>query len=238
MPAAGRGGRTRLVGTGLVAGPLRSLEAALRAEGAPLPIVSGTAADPGYRVPAAADPPTPPVAPPVAPPAVIVPPLVPPMVVPPDVMEAAVVPPEPLGNVARAVMPTRGIVEATTPALVRLPVAGAPGGAPSTLGPGRGLAMPRAAAGEGFGAERVFTVDMGTAVLWPTLTMMSPNCSGSLRRPSASTGTSQGWPAGAGGAPSCPAGTSRFWLRMAAATSPALMPRAAIFCGSSQARML
>ena len=46
----------------------------------------------------------------------------------------------------------------------------------------------------------------------PTLTMMSPNCSGSLRRPNASMGISKGWLAAVGGAPSCPAGTSRFWL--------------------------
>ncbi len=72
----------------------------------------------------------------------------------------------------------------------------------------------------------------------PTLTMMSPNCSGSLSRPSVSIGIWVSCPSRAGGSPIWPAGASRFWLRMALATSMAVMPREASFCGSSQARTL
>ena len=74
--------------------------------------------------------------------------------------------------------------------------------------------------------------------LWTALTMISPNCSGSVSRPSVSMGSWKGWPRDAGGLPICPAGASRFWLRMALATSLAVMPSDANFCGSSQARML
>ena len=44
--------------------------------------------------------------------------------------------------------------------------------------------------------------------------------------------------AGAGCWPSTPAGASRFWVRMALATSLAVMFSDASFCGSSQARIL
>jgi hypothetical protein len=74
--------------------------------------------------------------------------------------------------------------------------------------------------------------------LWPTLTTMSPNCSGSVSRPRVSIGSWKDWPPDAGGWPIRPAGASRFWLRMALATSLAVMFKEANFCGSSQARML
>src|SRR5207245_1189218 len=74
--------------------------------------------------------------------------------------------------------------------------------------------------------------------LWAALTMISPNCSGSVSRPNVSMGSWKGWPRDAGGVPICPAGASRFWLRMALATSLAVMFKDASFCGSSQARML
>src|SRR5262249_46293797 len=73
---------------------------------------------------------------------------------------------------------------------------------------------------------------------WSTLTMMSPNCSGRLSRPSVWIGSWNDCPFGAGGWPTWPAGASRFWLRMALATSMVVMPREASCCGSSQARML
>ena len=72
----------------------------------------------------------------------------------------------------------------------------------------------------------------------PALTMISPNCSGVLSRPKVLMGSSKAWLAELGGAPIQPAGASRFWLRMALATSTAVMLQAAIFCGSSQQRML
>ena len=70
------------------------------------------------------------------------------------------------------------------------------------------------------------------------LMMMSPNCSGSVRRPSVSIGSCSDCLREAGGCPTWPAGASRFWLWMALATSLAVMLSDASCCGSSQARML
>ena len=77
-----------------------------------------------------------------------------------------------------------------------------------------------------------------SGLLRPALTTIDPNCSGSLSRPSVSTGNWNGWPREAGGWPMRPDGASTFSLRMALATSMAVMLRDASFCGSSQARML
>ena len=77
-----------------------------------------------------------------------------------------------------------------------------------------------------------------SGLLGPALTTIVPNCSGSVSRPSVSIGNWNGWPREAGGWPICPAGASRFSLRIALATSMAVMLRDASFCGSSQARML
>ena len=68
--------------------------------------------------------------------------------------------------------------------------------------------------------------------------MMSPNCSGSVNRPSVSIGNCEDCPRGAGGCPIRPAGATRFCWLIAWATSMAVMFRDASFWGSSQARML
>ena len=71
----------------------------------------------------------------------------------------------------------------------------------------------------------------------PTLTMMSPNCSGVLSRPRISIGNWLVCRTEAGGCPVCPAAAWMLWSRMALATSMAVMPRDASFRGSSQMRM-
>ena len=81
-------------------------------------------------------------------------------------------------------------------------------------------------------------VDDAAGLLCPTLTTMSPNCSGSVSLPSVSIGIWTDRPRGPGGCASSPAAGSTFWLRIAFATSMAVMSHAASFCGSSQARML
>src|SRR5262245_35583751 len=73
---------------------------------------------------------------------------------------------------------------------------------------------------------------------WPTLTTRSPNWSVVVSRPSVSSVSANDCPCRTGGRPSPPTGASTFWLRTASATSVVVIPRAAIFCGSSQARML
>ncbi len=105
--------------------------------------------------------------------------------------------------------------------------------------PGVGKPEPAAAVVARF-ADRAATPGDGGTVerLWPTLTMISPNCSGSVSRPRVSMGSWKGWLRDVGGWPIRPAGASRFWLRIALATSLAVMFSDASFCGSSQARML
>ena len=69
------------------------------------------------------------------------------------------------------------------------------------------------------------------------LTMMSANCSGSVRRPRACTfnWNAECW--GMGGWPSTPAEICTFWACSAATTSPAVRSRAATLPGSSQMRI-
>ena len=119
-----------------------------------------------------------------------------------------------------------------------LPVA-IPADGPGVVPPvSRGTVMPEVGRpglpGEGVGRA---AVDGGG---WPgsALTMMSPNCSVVVSRPRASIGSSNGCVRVDGCWPSIPAGASRFWLRMASATSRTVMFSDASFCGSSQARML
>ena len=71
----------------------------------------------------------------------------------------------------------------------------------------------------------------------PTLTMMSPNCSGVLSRPRISIGNWLICFTDAGGCPVCPGAAWMLWLRTALDTSMAVMPRDASFRGSSQMRM-
>ncbi len=68
-------------------------------------------------------------------------------------------------------------------------------------------------------------------------TMMSPNCAGSLSRPTAFTCISKGVPGGAGGWPILPAATWMFCSAIAFWTSTAVMPSAASLSGSSQMRI-
>ena len=72
---------------------------------------------------------------------------------------------------------------------------------------------------------------------WPTLMMMSPNCSGVLSRPSVCSGSWKALPCPTGGCPTAPGAASTFWARTALATSLAVMFRAASSCGSSQMRI-
>jgi hypothetical protein len=67
---------------------------------------------------------------------------------------------------------------------------------------------------------------------------MFPNCSVSESRPSVSSGYWNACPLPIGGCPTRPAGASTFCVRIAFATSMAVMFRDASFCGSSQTRML
>ena len=96
--------------------------------------------------------------------------------------------------------------------------------------------------GEGrpvFAAERVTGALVGEDGCFTTaLTIISPNCSVVVSRPSVLTGNSKDWVRGAGCCPRTPGAASRFWFWRAVATSVAVMPSDASFCGSSQARML
>ncbi len=69
------------------------------------------------------------------------------------------------------------------------------------------------------------------------LTTMSPNSSGSTRRPVAVTVYTIDWPGGAGSVPILPAAYCAFCARRAAATSEGVTPRRAIFSGLSQMRI-
>src|SRR5262249_14968330 len=73
---------------------------------------------------------------------------------------------------------------------------------------------------------------------WLTFTTMSPNSSGVRRRPTVLIGSVNDCPGRTGGAPTVPTAASRFWLRIAAATSSAVMFFAASACGFSHARTL
>lgn len=67
--------------------------------------------------------------------------------------------------------------------------------------------------------------------------MMSRNSSSVCRRPRAFTFSCSGTSPSVGEAPITPAATCTFCSRMALTTSPAVMPRWATFCGSSQTRI-
>src|SRR5437899_898144 len=70
------------------------------------------------------------------------------------------------------------------------------------------------------------------------LTMMFPNSAGSASRPSVSSGNWNDRVRPGGGWPIRPGAAARFCARIAAATSNAVKPRPASFCGSSHTRML
>jgi hypothetical protein len=69
------------------------------------------------------------------------------------------------------------------------------------------------------------------------LTMMSSNCSTSLRRPSVVTVSWKATFSGAGGSPTAPAATCTFCSRMALTTSLVVRSRAWSRSGSSQTRI-
>jgi hypothetical protein len=88
-------------------------------------------------------------------------------------------------------------------------------------------------------AERVTGALVGEdGRLRTALTMMSLNCSVVVSRPSVSMGSWKACVRDAGCCPSAPGAASTFWLWRALATSVAVMPSDASFCGSSQARTL
>ena len=66
---------------------------------------------------------------------------------------------------------------------------------------------------------------------------MSPNCSGSTRRPVAVTVYTTAWPGGAGSVPILPAAYCAFCARSAPATSEGVTPRRAIFSVLSHTRI-
>ena len=102
-------------------------------------------------------------------------------------------------------------------------VAGRPAGPPLRPGFARSCAMPAPESDGG----------------WPpTFTTMSPNCSDVVEPAERVQRQLEACPAAAGGWPIRPAGASTFCVRIAAATSTAVISRAASFCGSSHARML
>jgi len=70
------------------------------------------------------------------------------------------------------------------------------------------------------------------------LMIIEANCSGSVSRPTVLSGTWITCPSGTGGWPIIPVATWAFCLRMAEATSEAVMSRAASLSGSTQIRML
>src|SRR5260221_7409395 len=194
---------------------------------------------PGPLLPVAA----PPVVPP--PPAFAAPPVVPPPVlVAPPVVETPVAGAE----LAAVGSPLVGSLLVDVPAEEVAPLVGVPVVAPEVVPAGAEVpAMAAAALPEGTpksgipsppprGDARAVAAGGGRG--WPTLTTMSPNSAGVPSRPIVLIGSWSDWGTNVGGAPSWPTGASRFWLRIAAATSSAVILRAAISCGSSQARML
>ena len=94
--------------------------------------------------------------------------------------------------------------------------------------------------GQAVGARRGREGALGGGGGWPwsALTIRSPNCSVVVSRPRVSIGSSSGCVRVDGCWPSIPAGASRFWLRMALATSSTVIFSDASFYGSSQTRML
>ena len=71
----------------------------------------------------------------------------------------------------------------------------------------------------------------------PVRSTMSSNSEALVSRPLALIVYWNCWSPGTGGAPICPAETSRFCSRMAAMKSPGVIPRLASREGSSQIRM-
>ena len=172
-------------------------------------------------------------APPVAAPPVLPPPPV--VAPPPEVAPPPVLAPPPVAAPPVVVLDADWLVVVSEPVVDVLVV-------PSLVVPSDELAADAAAKKFGkpklpWGGAMAVRKNGGKALML-TLTMMSPNCSGVLSRPKVSMGSSKAWPASVGGAPIQPAGASRFWLRIALATSTAVMLQAAILCGSSQQRML